>query len=447
MNEEENVDDGVTTDEFIASYVWSSGHLSAAYYNTTSLEMYITHEAVDLKPDFWHLKNLFRQIKARNVLASGPTIFLKEVMRLMGLPSNMDPNQYRLNRAKSHSAAEFIVYSINEKTLLSNRRRILELHLPRMASSFTEQDRYNFIETLLPLHQDLIVQSLGNLLNYLDANWKHISLRDDNRPVISQVQVYHLESQMLIDEATFNAMQIFAPKDHPSAFKKNTRTSAREGLSFFGVMNSCVSRIGSDELKSWLQQPSRDFVELNNRYDLIEWCRNEKNITQVAKLKGFLRNVSNVGELYMKLANKRGKPTIWRNLKKTLYYAHSVGVFCAELLAQRPGDIKETVIKAFGKYAQENETVSNILTHIDIIVDLNESLKLGRFCVRYGLDTELDQKKDKLHEVIDILSRSAQDEIRHLPEIVVELTVHFVSEMGFLVGNSFLLFLILCLCT
>lgn len=422
--------------EHIASYTWHSGHLSAAYYNTTTMEMFVTHEVVDLKPDFWHLKNLFRQIKVTNVLASGPNIFLKEIIQLLGMSDKCDPSHYRLNQLKTLSAAEFIVYTNNEKTLQMNRKRILDLNLPRMTAQFTEQDRYNFIETILPLHQTLIVQCLGNLLNYLDANWKHLFLRNDNRPIITDIHVYHLESQVLMDESTFNAMQIFAAKDHPSGFKMRAIGSTKEGLSFFNIMNTCVSRIGTNELKMWLQRPTRDIQELHKRYKTIDWCRNETNFIQMTKLKGFLKNIGNIGELYFKLCSTNGKPTIWKAFKQSIYYANCAGIVCGQSIEANLPGLEHTIPYEFGIYVKQNEIIESMLNHIDIIVDLEESLKLAKFCVKYGLDPDLDSKKDKILQVISMVTDKAAEEINSLPEFIHELTVHFVSEMGFLIGTG-----------
>lgn len=202
---------GTPTDEVIASFIWCDGHICVSYYNVSSLDMYITYETVDLRPDFCHLHNLFRIMpNMRNVIASGPDIFLKAIMTLLDLPI-VDPTQYRLHNLKSLSAATFVVYTSNEKTLIENRQRILEMHMPRMNRTMTDQERYNFIETVIPLHQTLVVQCLGNLLHFLDANWKHLFLREETRPVVSDVQVYKLDGNVLIDDSTFNALQVIQP--------------------------------------------------------------------------------------------------------------------------------------------------------------------------------------------------------------------------------------------
>lgn len=424
------------TNEHVASFIWGSGHLSAAFYNTTSMELYVTHEAVDLKPDFWHLKNLFRQMRMVNVLASGPPIFLQEIMKLLGIPDKIDPSVYRVHRQKTLTAAEFIVYTNNEKTLLSNRKRILELELPRMTAEFNEQDRYNFLSALLPLHQNLTVQCLGNLLNYLDANWKHLFLRNEHRPIITDIHVHQLDEQVLMDECTFDALKIFAAKDHPSGFKMCATGSSKEGCSFYSIINSCVSRNGSNELRTLMQRPTRDLNELQLRFATIQWCRLEQNATHLTRLKSYLKNVGNVGELYGKLVRTQDQPTLWKSFKRTLYYANCIGEYCVHLVDGKMPNLDGTLIKQIGEHMRDNKVLQNMLDHIDIIVDLEESLKLSKFCVNFGLDKDLDAKKDKFFEVINILSAKAAKEINNLPEFVHELTVHCVNEMGFLIGEQ-----------
>lgn len=419
----------------MASFIWGAGHLSAAFYNTTSMELFVTHEAMDLRPDFWHLKNLFRQMKMVNVLASGPPIFLQETMKLLGLPDKTDPSVYRVNRTKTLTAAEFVVYTNNEKTLVSNRKRILALELPHMTAECTEQDRYNFLSALLPLHQNLSVQCLGNLLNFLDVNWRHLFLRNEHRPIITDIHVHQLDEQVLMDESTFDALKIFAAKDHPSGFKMCSVGSSKEGRSFYSIINNCVSRIGATELRAIMQRPIRDVHELKMRFATIEWCRLEPNASHLTRIKTHLKNVGNIGELYGKLVRSQDQPVLWKSFKRSLYYANCVWEYCVHLLTAKTPDIDGTLIEQIGNHMKDENALVNMLDHLDIIVDLEESLKLSKFCVNFGLDDELDGKKNKFFQVIKMLTEKAAQEINNLPEYVHELTVHCVNEMGFLIGG------------
>lgn len=432
-----------TTDEHIASFIWSSGVLSCVFYNISTMNLFIVHETIDLKPDFWHLANLFRQLKMTNVLASGPNQFLQQIMKLRGLSEKDDPSRYRLNRLKTLTAAEFIIYSNNEKTLLTNRKRILELNLPRMTNAFSEQDRYNFIQSIIPLQQNLLIQCLGNLLNYLDVNWRHLFLRNDTRPIITDIHTYRMESQVLMDESTFDALQIFASKDHPSGFKMCSKEPMREGLSFFRLMNTCVSRIGTNELKLLLQRPIREFNELQKRFLTIEWLRNDKNVLNLTKFNMYLKNVGNIGELYAKLLRTHGKPTIWKAFRRTIHFTKCIGELCSLIITNENNiniNANNTILSEIDDMMKKNDCCEFVLKHIDIIIDLDESLKLSKFCVKFGLDTELDKMKDNFFKVIQMLSSKVEDEINDMPEFVSEVTVHYVNEMGFMIGKFHCIF-------
>lgn len=435
MDNEINMDDGTPTDVLIASYVWNAGRFSVAFYNISTYALTVSNETFDLKPDFWHLKNLFRQTNVQTVLASGPQIFLKEVMNLFGMPKEADPSNYRLKNPNSTSAADFIVYTNNEKTLIANRKRILELKLPNMSAEYTELERSNFIGSVLPLDQNLVIESLGNLLNYIDINGKHLFLRINKSPVISSVTVKNLDSQLLVDSSTFDAMQVFAVQEHPSAFKRNMAGSSKEGLSLFRLINTCASQVGVNELKMILQQPTRDLSVLNLRYNTIEWFRDQQNALYTDRIRSYLKNIGNVCVIYGKLINSQGKPIIWKNLYKTVYYANSIGLTCKKLVENRANTVADTLLYKLGKYTTESNALQNVLEHMEYIIDFTESIKLEKFCVKFGLDPELDQMKETLLNVTKNITAKTTEEFKDLPDFVNELTIHFVHELGFLIGK------------
>lgn len=438
--DDSDTDDGTPDNEYIASFALRDGFLSVALYNTKSFELKITTETYDIRPDYVRTTNLFRSIRVRSVLASGPQIFLTVLMRLLGMDDKIDPDTYRLQKLKSLSAATFIVFTSNDKTLIGNRKRILECNLPGMPAKMRDQDRFNFIETTLPLHQPLVACSLGNLLTYLDTNWKHLFLMTDNRVIINGLCVHRLEDDVMVDESTFSAMQVFSAKDHPSAFKKQTNDNniSDNSDSINGVMNTCASRLGSNQLKKWLYQPTRDLVELKSRYRMIGWCRNERNAVMLTKFRDSLKKITNTAETYAKLVRTRGKPSLWKVLKRSLYYANDVGSTCVTL-AKRSSpdaiDMTGTIIEEFGRYYDTNTDVFDLLVSLDKIIDLDESVRSGKFCVRFGLDADLDAKKKQSREFIEEMQVTLRAELAHddLPEVFREVKLFYVYEMGFLI--------------
>lgn len=451
FNNDDDIDDGTPDNEYITSFALRDGYLSVALYNTKSFELKITTETYDIRPDYVRTQNLFRSIRVRSALASGPQAFLTAIMRLLGMDDKIDPDTYRLQKLKSLSAATFIVFSANEKTLVGNRKRILECNLPGMAADMRDQDRFNFIETTLPLHQSLVVWSLGNLLVYLDTNWKHLFLMADNRVRINGLSVHRLDDDIMVDEATFSAMQVFSAKDHPSAFKKPATDNCinENGVSIYGVMNTCASRLGSNQLKTWLYQPTRNVAELTGRYRMIEWCRNERNAVMLTKFRHSLKKIANTAETYAKLVRTRGKPTLWKAFKRSLYYADDVGRTCVALAKAEAPDavsVAGTIVEELGRHYETNTDVFDLLASVDKIMDLDESVNTGKFTVRFGLDEELDAKKTQLREFIEQMQQRLRAELAQedLPDIFREVKLFYVHEMGFLIceyGFSALFFL------
>lgn len=199
-------------------------------------------------------------------------------------------------------------------------------------------------------------------------------------------------------------------------------------------MNSCVSRLGSNQLKAWLHQPITAIDELKRRHRLIEWCRNEKNAVNLTKFRASLKKILNAGELYARLIKTRGKPNIWKVFKRTLYYTNEIADICVALLKSKSPEIVGTVIEDFGKYSIENTEVSDMLKNIDTIIDLDESTQTGLFNIRPELDPGLDEKKEQFHKIKDELQLKIRDELVYLPSTITELICHYVAEMGFLIG-------------
>lgn len=200
-------------------------------------------------------------------------------------------------------------------------------------------------------------------------------------------------------------------------------------------MNTCVSRLGSNQLKAWLFQPTNVVTELERRHLMIEWCRNEKNAVNLTKFRSSLKKIVNAGELYARLIRTRGKPNVWRLLKRSLYFTNEIANICVALLKSDSPAIVGTVIEEFGKYSSEKTEVFDLLKSINTIIDLDESISTGNFTMRIGLDPELDKKKEEFQKAQEEIEVLIKDDLKEWPSAIKEVTCHFVAEMGFLIGN------------
>lgn len=208
------------------------------------------NETGDLRPDYVQLRNLFRQVQPSYMVTSGPNHFLEDIIKLIDLPEGTDYAKFKIKKSKSATANNIAIYPFNRKNNLSGfRKQIYELNLPGLPSECSRSDRQMFVDSVFPMDQDLMVHSLGNLLQYLNDNnskWRQVFLNLDRNPIITNLNVFYMESQVLMDDSTFNALNIFSNITHPSSFKNQIR---KDGLSLFNLLNQCCSSIGVQELK------------------------------------------------------------------------------------------------------------------------------------------------------------------------------------------------------
>lgn len=233
---------------------------------------------------------------------------------------------------------------------------------------------------------------------------------------------------------------MFALKDHPSGFKRGTHApTSNNGPSLFSVMNTCVTRLGSNQLRTWLYQPINSIDELARRHRMIEWCRNPQNNVDLTKFRAALKKIVSAGRLYAQLMRTRGKPNVWKLFKRTLFYTNEIAEICAALIKSKSPDCIDTIIQDISEFASEHTEVRDVLKHIDTIIDLDESINKGTFTVRPDLDPDLDNKKEQFNNGNQAMTEIVQVEFRaiNLPLDLPEIKCHFVVEMGFLIGKFF----------
>lgn len=395
------------------------------------------NETIDSSPDHVQLQNLFRQVQPSFLLASGPNKFFEELIQLLELPDGTDVNKFKITKTKvaDANATNVSFYQFNRKNQQEGfRKRIYELDLPGLPSESSTTDRQIFIDSAFPMNQELTVLALGNLLKYVHENhlkWNHIFMHLDNKPIITNVIVFYTEAQVLIDDTTFNALNIFSNIYHPSSFKTQIR---RDGLSLFNMLNKCVSSVGVQELKSMLKQPIRDIVELNLRLSTVEWCLKPENFETVSILRRYLNNLLSVNAIVSRITMSLGKSDDWKSLKKTVYFCFLICETCASLNEE---SVRPTLLHSLADFSKNELTIKGILFALDRIVDLEGIDEKNRFIVKEGMDPGLDEKRNNLEEMKHTWMQMSPDDSLMLLN-GDENVFHFVyfPEMGFAIGTE-----------
>lgn len=395
------------------------------------------NETVDLRPDHNQLRNLFRQIQPAYLVASGSNSFLEELIQLLDLPEGTEINKYKVQKTKAANASAMNVsfFPFNRKNQQEGfRKRIYELDLPGLPAESSRSDRQIFMDSVFKMDQELLVLVLGNLLKYLQDNhmkWRHIFLNLDKSPIITNVVVLNVQSQVLVDDATLKALNIFSIIHHPSSFKTQVRY---DGISLFNMLNKCSSSAGVQELKAMLKQPTSCLSELNLRLSTVEWCLQPENSEHVLQLRGHLSNLLNVNSIVSRIITNHGRTGDWKSLKKTVYFSFMAVQLCGSLSKK---SICGTVLQDLAGFATDEPRIEGMLFALDKIVDLDGIEEKRRFIVKESLDADLDGKRESLKEMTTTFMAMEPDEsLANLATKENAFGFVYFPEMGFVIGTG-----------
>lgn len=389
-------------------------------------------EVHELRPDYPALGNLFRQVKPTHLVCSGPTNFLEDLMKLLDLPPETDLNKFKVKK-NWPNCSNISIYPAMTKSLGDFRKKIYSLNLPGIPREASETDRQIFIDSALPMYQNLMVHSLGNLLRFLEDNcvkFRELFLNLEKLPIVTSLSVFFMESQVMIDESSFNALNIFSTVYHPSSFKNQIK---RDGLSLFNLLNQCSSTIGVQCLKSMLKQPTRDVFELNLRYSTIEWCTKKENFPHVVKIRAHLKNLLNISQVMRRIVINFGCTGDWSSFKKTVYYVVLICRLCSQFDNTA---IQNTFLLDLSRYVTEEQVIQGVLYALDKIVDIEAIETKKKFCVKKGLDENLDEKQERLQELrTESYYKMEPNLLKIFPSEDAFSLVYF-PEIGFVLGTE-----------
>ncbi|KAL4235524.1 MutS protein 5 [Mactra antiquata] len=377
--------------------VWHMGKLGVAYYDLDTTIIYVMLDIPETD-DFKYLLKVVEEIQPVQIVVS----------------SKQDD---RLLRVLHKKAPEIC------------KRRVLSLDLPAVKEHFTEMERVMYLTSLIPFENLSMIRALGGLLKYLEKMRVGIELEEATvRVPVLDVKIVTIESQMILDETAYSALQIFHRESHPSVYKTGTNNGGKEGLSLFGIMNRTKSQIGSKMLRKWFQRPSMDKVTIENRYNAISFFTNPRNTELVSSLEEAVKNVKNISTILKRMMSSQATIGGWQSLYKTFYNASSIKELCQGL--PQTIDIFKQVKEKFP------DDLHRVTSLINKIVDFQECEVQNRFVVKPHVDENLDKRKRIFSGLPEYLSEVAYQELDKLGDRVTQCSVIYIPQIGYLLAVS-----------
>ncbi|MCL2565623.1 MAG: DNA mismatch repair protein MutS [Defluviitaleaceae bacterium] len=188
---------------------------------------------------------------------------------------------------------------------------------------------------------------------------------------INSIRYYTNESFMPLDISSRRNLEI----------SETMRGGSKKG-SLLGVLDKTTTSIGARLLKSWMEQPLIDAVEINKRLDLVGELKDNPFYRE--EIKAYLNNIYDMERLLSKTVYKSVNPKDLIALKKSFESLPSIKL----LLVQLKSD--------YGSELYNNLDSLEDLHHLinkGIMEDPPFSVREGGF-IKSGLNTELDRLRE-----------------------------------------------------
>ncbi|PSN55908.1 hypothetical protein C0J52_00468 [Blattella germanica] len=383
----ESTSSNSNTDLVVLAVFWRKGILGAAYYSADTSEIHVATDIVDVRPDFNILHSLYGLVHPSKVVvpAHMPDCFISVLKTLIGYdtPANDHP---------APAEKKLHILPRKEYNLEACRRRVLLLNLPDEPKECNEDEHLVYLNSLMDMSNECMIQALGVLLKWLDVSWGFLHLEQDRQPSI-----------MAVNTLSF-------PRPHPSGFKRGTPGSHREGLSIFGIFNRCKSPLGCNRM----------------RLDVVQFCIHPNNEDTVGNMLFCLKHIKSITRIISRLTRLSASIREWKSLHNTLYHSILLGTIC-ETIASKANLFSEIA----GSMTDEMQQMEYSITRI---IDFKESEKQNSFVVSLGVDEELDRKKLEYGGIPKLMTSVAHQELNNLPSFVNECSLVYIPEIGYLLA-------------
>jgi DNA mismatch repair protein MSH5 len=241
-----------------------------------------------------------------------------------------------------------------------------------------------------------------------------------------------------INPDTLLSLQIIQPEAHPNAFNQGPgSTGSKESLSLYGLFHHYArTPQGKVRLRQTFLRPSLDLQEINARLDFVSVFVRPDNIIPLQKFSKSMGRIKNTRMLMTHLhkgvngSNQKFggfKSGVWATLLEFAYHTIDIRDTLREVLG---AENLPLVAKAMD--ALDTRQLQNVGTSIHDIVDLDSSIEQNRTVVKRGINDQLDNIKNIYDGMDDLLSQTAIDIARTLPDhIAVKLNVIYFPQLGY----------------
>ncbi|XP_044729161.1 mutS protein homolog 5-like [Chrysoperla carnea] len=405
IQNEDKPEDENEVESIILSLIYEKGKLGAAFYNLESYQISVLPDITDSIPHLHLTKSLYRQIKPKRIITINKIsdIFTKTLVAFI---KNTEVEQLIEKLPENFQLLSRINHSYD-----TCKRRVLSTQLSTEPDNSSDEDRVQYLQTMLDFSSELMIHSLGVLLMYVDKYWgvlehRHNAQQTYRNSKFYSINIISLDTLVLMDDETYKALQIFDRLDQGNSFQKKSGGFDSPNISLFSLFKNSRTVFGRRKMREIFMHPINDYEILRDRQVVIDFFLNVKNEDILKNICDSLRHITNLNTISSCIEIS--------DLLRAHYNLCTLFLNITNI---------------------DNNILLSITNCISEVIDLNS--EENNVCINPGIDADLDAKKNQYTQLENIISNLASEEIKFLPRTIQGCRIYYMAEIGYLLQVKF----------
>lgn len=284
-----------------------------------------------------------------------------------------------------------------------NETDINETNLDQAEEIIKSQTGVFSIESLGLTKTDIII-SAAMLLKYLQ------SCQRDGFQHIKRISIHNSSDYMKLDFSTIRNLELL-----------QTSSSVSEEFTLFGILNECITSMGTRQLRNWIVNPLIDQSKLKNRLEIVNYFFSNPILIDEARI--ILKTIADLERIVGRIGTSSTNPKEILSLSESL--ENSLRLLG---LINNQENVPENLIKANSSIKSNfiNEVITLIRNTIYLEAPLNIS---DGNVIADGFSAEIDELRSIKNNSKNILAEIQTREIKRTG--ITSLKISFNKVFGY----------------
>ncbi|KAH3680943.1 hypothetical protein WICMUC_000086 [Wickerhamomyces mucosus] len=249
--------------------------------------------------------------------------------------------------------------------------------------------------------------------------------------IVRTIEIFIASDYMYLDIDSLYSLQIL---NTPGNNSKSTQRGVKTCL--IDLINHTGSQLGFKFLNDMMLSPLANLQLIQERLKIVKVLVDPINASMVEELIILQRKLGNINKILDSIKTGKSSFMIWLNFEKFLQTAVKICEICFQFRNNSLDLVNGDLFPFWDKLLNivDLKNINELIKQINFIIDFDSSKDWNRIYIRDGINTELDNLKQKYNTLETVLHDLAIDLSNEYSIRGDDLNVVYIPQLGYLIS-------------